>query len=346
MDDRTVIVVGAGASAEFNLPLGRGLAKKIGSDANFEYDWFPNRLKSGNPDLFAALNRACETHYADVNMESYIAAGKEIAAAMREASSIDSFIHSRDGDKAIEIVAKLGIVNSILREEKHSKLWYEARHVQDTIRFDQIQDTWLPKLTNLIWDGVPKAAVRDRLRQVTLIIFNYDRCVEHYLLHSLKNYYPIDDLEAQDILQDLSIIHPYGTVGYLPWELVSPAVEFGDSVSTARLLQAVAGIRTFTEQLADDQLTDHIKSSVGKSSLMIFLGFAFHKQNVELLTPRKAGNQRQVFATALNMSKPVADMLERKLASTFSDGRPGRVSLDSDCTCGDLFDKYGALFGE
>ena len=136
---------------------------------------------------------------------------------MSEAQSIDTFINSREGDKYIELVGKLGILRSIFREERNSDLWFEPINIRDTIDFKKVRNTWLPKFRKFVCDGVTKDKVADRLKKITLIIFNYDRCVEHYLVHSLRNYYGIEEKEAIEIFNALTIIHPYGVVGPLPW---------------------------------------------------------------------------------------------------------------------------------
>ena len=72
--------------------------------------------------------------------------------------------------------------------------------------------------------GVPKENVSQIFDNVSFIVFNYDRCIEHFLLFVLQNAYGISDREAGKILvEKLRIIHPYGVVGDICQEARSSA---------------------------------------------------------------------------------------------------------------------------
>ena len=77
---------------------------------------------------------------------------------------------------------------------------------------------------------------------------------------------------------------------------------------------------------------------------MIFLGFAFHDQNIELLAPESREGKCHVYGTALGISEPVQEILRRKLQAKFTNHDREIVTLDSECKCGQLFDKYGEVF--
>jgi hypothetical protein len=49
----------------------------------------------------------------------------------------------------------------------------------------------------------------------SFIIFNYDRCLEQFLVNALPRLYAISETEADSIVHNINIIHPYGSVGEL-----------------------------------------------------------------------------------------------------------------------------------
>jgi hypothetical protein len=76
-----------------------------------------------------------------------------------------------------------------------------------------------------LFNGCGEEGLRDRLANLVLIIFNYDRCIEHYLFHSLVNYHEMSREQAAELMAGVRIYHPYGKVGNLPWENSAPSIE-------------------------------------------------------------------------------------------------------------------------
>jgi hypothetical protein len=65
----------------------------------------------------------------------------------------------------------------------------------------------------MITENVSVAEIDYVFDNVTLIVFNYDRCVETYVPRALQQYYGITQSEAERLLSKLTIIHPYGIAG-------------------------------------------------------------------------------------------------------------------------------------
>ena len=93
----TVIVVGAGASNEYELPLGEGLTEKIARDVKIRFNEFGNRPESGDEFIIQALRQAAVAENGNQNINRYLPACHNIAAGMSEAQSIDTFINSLSG---------------------------------------------------------------------------------------------------------------------------------------------------------------------------------------------------------------------------------------------------------
>ena len=83
---------------------------------------------------------------------------------------------------------------------------------------------------------------------ISFINFNYDRCLEQFLIHGLHLLYGIPKEEAVGIVDKADIIHPYGTVGALA------RVPFGGNeeirLDYAELGQ---GIKTYTERVEEEK---------------------------------------------------------------------------------------------
>lgn len=114
--------------------------------------------------------------------------------------------------------------------------------------------------------------LEDRLSSVSLIVFNYDRCIEYYLYYQLQSYYGIPKEVAAVLLNKLKIYHPYGVVGYLPWQesldgdyFGKDKIDFGHEPTSDHLLDLASQIRTFTEG------TDPTSSEITASRELISL---------------------------------------------------------------------------
>jgi hypothetical protein len=114
---------------------------------------------------------------------------------------------------------------------------------------------------------------------LTFINFNYDRCLEHYLFWSLVRL-GVREIDASQIINDLAIIRPYGTIGsILPND--RSRVSFG--ASQIDPFGIIDRIRTHTESEALHDKA-HLQQVLSGASMCIFLGFGFHKQNLDLLS--------------------------------------------------------------
>jgi len=63
------------------------------------------------------------------------------------------------------------------------------------------------------------------------------------VFYYLQDYYNISGDEASEALRCLTIFHPYGVVGPLPWQGQENAMEFGEIRNSSRLLRASKGIK-------------------------------------------------------------------------------------------------------
>lgn len=341
MAPKTVFVVGAGASCEFDLPVGNRLKDEISRALAFKSTVFNCSVGNGDPYLFETL----QTHVINVRpkpeLKELVGAARRISSAMTLAPSIDNFIHVHNGESAVELCGKLAIAHRILRAESTSKL--RVPDEANVPQLESVEGTWLVALMKLLCEDCTLQQLPERLSSVEFIIFNYDRCVEHFLFHAFKLYYAVHDDIAADLVNSMKIYHPYGVVGALPWQTsidVQQSISFGGSPSQTELINIASGIKTFTEG-TDDQSSDiiAIRNAMESAERIVFMGFAYHRLNVELLLSGNTlsrNRARRVFGTGFGMSKHdigmVADSLSNRLHA------PSMVVADLKCV--DLFHEY------
>jgi hypothetical protein len=337
---KLAIVVGAGASKEYSFPIGSELKSQITQllDIRFEHGI---RQNHGDYLIMEALRQICRPTSEDVN--NYLHAGWRIRDSLPQAPSIDQFIHTQRGDHRIEVCGKLAIARAILTAEANSSLFIRRDGSRDTIDFARTQNTWLDALFRVVIDGCTVDELDERLSAVVFVIFNYDRCVEHYLFHALRNYYNINQQRAADLINRIRIFHPYGSVGKLPWQNEPDHIAYGADPTREQLIVLKDEIKTFTEG-TDPDSSDlaAIRAALGFAPRVLFLGFAYHQLNLSLLTPHRTdpeGGSRRIIGTALGLSAADCEEIKRELAGAFA-CLPDQINLRNDLTAASVFGEY------
>jgi len=337
---KTVFIVGAGASSEVGLPIGAGLKIDISQkiDIRFENGYRQNSGDTQIMEMFRHHSNGAESYSDDVN--DYLSACWKMRDAMPQALSIDNYIDAHRGNKMIELCGKLGIVKCILEAERHSSLYVDHRQRQD-LDLSHSSSTWYAGFFQLLTEGLSVDELDNIFDNVSFIVFNYDRCIEQYLFAALKNYYSLTDEKTKSVLSKLKIHRPYGSVGNLAIPVAGiDGIVFG--ASSVNLLQTAKQIKTFTEQFEDKESLNQISEAIKHASTLVFLGFAFHPQNMELL---KAGadaeTSKRVFATALGISKSDCEVIGLDIQKTFSlPAEDIKIILRNDLNCNALFGEY------
>lgn len=337
---KTLFVVGAGASKEAKLPTANELTATIAGmiDIKFHHD----DQFSGDFEITAALRRHVQkADGTSGDISPYLRAGRLIRDAMPQAISIDNFIDAHQGDEKVELCGKLAIVRSILDAEQHSLLFFDGQWSNDTINHNNLQETWYISFMQLLTEGFHRENISQLFENVSFIIFNYDRCIEHFLFHAVQTYYGIQSAVAADLMRALKIFHPYGIVGYLPWQADEAAIPFGSSNYESDLLSLARQIKTFTERIEDETAITAMRRLMQDAETIVFLGFAFHQQNMELMKPIEHNNAIRVFATAKGISDSDCIIIRGQICQFF-DKMPHniKVNLRNGLTCHGIFEEY------
>lgn len=334
---KTLLIVGAGASNEVGLPIGSGLKAAIVQALSYQRE-----IRGIGDELIGrAIDLVAKREPAKIHQ--YHQACKHICEAMPQAKSIDNFIDQHSDNEQIELCGKLAIVRSILQAEAQSALFVDPSNIYNRIRFENLENTWFTCFWKLLTENCSQSDLEERLASVAFVIFNYDRCIEHYLYHSLQNVYRISAVDAAKLVNDIEIYHPYGTVGSLPWQNTGNSIMYGGTPSVNQLLELVSKIKTFTEGTDEKSSdVDTIRTHTRMFPRLVFLGFAFHKLNMRLLLPipRKDREitQQRVFATAIGISYSDSNVIAGKLVNYCSIARDN-IHIDN-IMCSKLFDEY------
>jgi hypothetical protein len=319
---KTLFVVGAGASAEFGLPMGSLLARQITSKMDIRYERGFEYVGTGDQRLYEQLAQAQRT-----NPDQWHPAAMRIRDGLPFAQSIDDFLDQRRSDRWVNLYGKAAICKAILEAERESKLYFNVLNRDEPFDVSAMADTWLVKFMYMLCRGIPREDVSRVFERVSFIVFNYDRCIEHFLISALERAYSIKSDDAAAIVDKLDILHPYGSVGRLS------QVAYGNS--SANCIALAEQIKTYTEQADEETVLNKIRGLVDTAECVVFLGFAYHSQNMQMLRTETA-NSKVVYGTTFGMSGADATEVQKSVAQTL---KPSAINLDG-LKCAGLFDNY------
>lgn len=325
-------VLGAGASSEVGMPTGNELKQRIADTAsNFSFSGVAPNSKVGC--LVNAFEKLIESNPELGTRHEFAKDVEFIASQINMATSIDDLLSSHRDNRRLLYIAKIIIFIEILYSEASSNL-FDGGFGNDSTISRQIE-TWYGKFFQIIKANANLEEFKKRLSTVRVISFNYDRTLQFFLLHAIRNFYNCTLGEAWVVMRSLKIYYPYGYLGDIYNEFGGGQIEFGQIHWNGDFSKVAKNIVTFSESLDDlDGSVDGIRESILVAKNLVFLGFAFHPQNLDILFDDKVymhnkglgriGNDNTLYATVYEMSGSNVESIRQRLSSSL-----GMMELDS-----------------
>src|SRR5579862_2963417 len=331
---KTLFVIGAGASYEVGIPVGIKLAKMISETLSITRD---DSADSPGQRILASIY---DKWPAGRNV--YQQAAGAISRGVRLANSIDDYLDQHSTDEPIQRVGKAAIVRAILNTEQSSDFKYDFANARNTlIDIDNIENTWFVKFFRMLATGVNVVSVKSILNNVAFIVFNYDRCLEFFLVQALQLSYGIGANDALEIVSRCSILHPYGVVAPL-FPLDNGLPFGGQGLYEYDYAKYSDNVQIFTEPAKTDNTLFHIHEYMKAAEQIIFLGFGFHNRNLDLLRPVEKMPMKDILGTILGQSPNSIEIVKSKLLRMIDgDQMVAKMRMDlSDMECKDFFDYH------
>ena len=209
-------------------------------------------------------------------------------------------------------MGKLAIVFYTLQAEARSPLALEPRDPGDLpLRGNE---NWLFQLGRLIVDGVPRGQAEKCFDNLSIISFNYDRSIQHYLPWIVHMAFGMTLREARELVgAKLRITHPYGKAGRLPWEQgEGPDVEWGNE-DPWNIHNLVQEIRTASELKRNHQLGQFLIGEIAAGKRLVFLGFGFEPAATSLLFDYSLSHDPDVLVNLQGMNASARQAVFRLL---------------------------------
>lgn len=269
---KTVLILGAGASAEFNMPVGSQLMSQIADLVQF-------KSKHSDPHFRGQIF----SYFGHERRAALAAAGSRLSSLISRFDSMDEVLHFLSGEAEAIQLGKVAIAYQILKAERNSVIYGMLLNNAEAIK--QCDSTWASWFLRIAISAARRQDYKKLFQNVTVVDFNYDRIFPQYLHSALQRLYGFTEEESTAALGGLRILHPYGVLGPLEWQASEEAIPFADE--EANLLAIAGRIRTFTEERNAPEMNE-IKSAVADGRVFLVLGFGFHGQNIEILSVGRA----------------------------------------------------------
>jgi len=321
----TVFIVGAGASSDLKFPLGSELKEEIAHALEPETTQDSVRFKEQTRDLWDEAIRIDKS----LNLDSIRNAGLTIHNGIRFISSVDNFLEIRRHEPAITALAKATIASRILLAERRSLLRRSVALNGVEIDANRASATWLPEIAQILFERIDINNAKSALAKANFIVFNYDRSLEFFVSQALMAIYQMDPREAIQMIET-KIIHPYGSLGPLSH------MPYAAPASSTQKREMAQNLKTYSEIVQED-IKDKVQLLISNAEIIVFLGFGYHTQNMDLLFTRSlASRASQVLGTARGMSpedrRIVTSSIRRGCIGTSSTKEVDPILEDASCS--------------
>lgn len=245
----TVLILGAGASFPYGLPLGAELRNSICSVAD-SHDALAKTLQR-----FANIDPDDTKDFARQFKRSHV-------------KSIDAFLAKRSEFAGI---GKLAIAALLIEKENPDNLL----NASDT-------ENWYSYVWNLMIQDINEIS-QLRSNRIKFITFNYDRSLEYFLHLATKNTFGVDDEKAQQALRGLEILHVYGSLGQFHYFPGTKVRQYFNDLNDESLRIAANGIEIIPEARDDSKVFMSARDLCAEAESIGFLGFGFDPLNIDRL---------------------------------------------------------------
>ncbi len=298
----TVLVLGAGTSIAYGFPSGEAL-----------FDEICNALEIQSNPQFRSLQ---ELGYSPKFILRF--RNELLKSDLR---SVDAFLENRFEDKELVELGKTAIALLLVPREQppaffESMLRRRERHKKEPDKIER-PISWYQ---HLFWAMRQDAVIDDfHLNKLSIVTFNYDRSLEHYLVTVLENAFgkPHEQCAAQ--LNKLEIVHVHGSLGRLPWQQETPTTPiplgYGKySGDMTHIDIARKNIQIIPDANTESPGFKKAHELLNKAKRIYFLGFGYHKANVNKLRITSLNKDHkdhdiEIKGTARNLSSTVKNFI-------------------------------------
>lgn len=249
--EKTVLILGAGASIPYGFPSGQELRHRI-------FNINPQDVSAENQKTVTQLLKlGHKKHDIEEFVSDFKYSGKY---------SVDAFLEHRQDFMTI---GKDLIALMLMPHEEIGNLFSDSPK----------KDNWYEYLFNKISSDFE----RFEKNKLSILTYNYDRSLEFYLLVAIQKSYKKSHGVAVEKLKYIPIIHLHGNLGALPGLSNENSRDYVPSTELDNIRKAANGIKIIHEGIAENPEFKRANELLAGAKRIIFLGFGYDQINMSRL---------------------------------------------------------------
>ena len=348
--NKTIFILGAGASWHYGYPTGEDLVKKVIGKARIAEDYFRISMNASNVNVRrpeyvgrdAPKDAGLSTNEIRAQWQKALGECQTLVSRLREVNPlvIDYFLGQ---NPTLQPIGKLMIAWVILECEKDysrlggninrqevlksSPMFADREHAK-TLDLAKCKDNWYRFIIHKL--AVPCMNSTDLLQNdVHFVTFNYDVSLEHALDQALRNIELFKTADIERFLSKDRIIHVYGkvrevsSVVSIDWNIPWTGQYFADAANHEAykffldtVYAASKGLRVIdpTDKESDKASIRAAKKAIKAAACVYILGYGFDQYNNKRLGLSEAlyyENRKCVLFTNYNNSNRINKIASR-----------------------------------
>jgi hypothetical protein len=211
-------------------------------------------------------------------------------------NSVDAFLEHRQ--EFIDL-GKASIAKALIPFENQATLFSTG-------------NSWYKYFFNLLntsFDAFPQ-------NHVSIVTYNYDRSLEHYLFTALKNSYGKEDSECAKALGAIPIIHLHGQLGYLPWQSDSNVRAYDLNATVDAVAVSSKHIKIIHESIEHDEEFSEANKLLQNAMAIYFIGFGYDITNLKRLK-MPPQNGRDIQGTGFGLKRRELEAVQHNFQEAF-----------------------------
>jgi hypothetical protein len=177
--NKAVVILGAGASAEFGMPLGSTLISNIGL-ALVGPDGQPNPVLLQRMMQYLGPDRTT----------TLLQLAPRLTRILPQFASMDEALHFLSSEPDIVELGKIAIAHEIMDAENRSHLYHAVHHDYGP-SIQECDRSWVNKFLQMLLSGSTLAEITEPFANVKFIDFNYDRVLPQFFYWALRRNFQV-----------------------------------------------------------------------------------------------------------------------------------------------------------
>ena len=315
--DKTVFILGAGASLPYGYPTARGLRNDI-----------INKFRQVLTDCSNYLNK--DQFILNDVIEILVPIIKQFEESNTE--SIDLFL-TRTEDQS-KITTGTQLIWLFI-------FWYEHNFVNNKTKIEPSND-WYFDFYNRLTEGITSKSKLGELEnsQINFITFNYDRSLENYLFESFKNAFTLGYEQTTELIyKSFNFYHVYGKIINLSWEKTDPKTAYGSKSTPFYLDHCKNNIRMIYNER--DKISLEMQELIKQAKRIFILGFGFADVNLQVLNLKEILTQEHIiYASGIGLHPSRIEQIQLSLSKREKGIKKHNIYIESDMNNLELLKNY------